>query len=59
MRDKNRDSDANGVWVDLNSLDVQGCWTTGGPNATCPYSDSLATEDDLKKRVVLVSPIFS
>lgn len=25
------------VWVDLNSVAVQGCWVSGGPFARCPY----------------------
>lgn len=57
MKDSHRDYDGHGAWVDFNSLDVKTCWTTGGPNATCPYSATLAQEDDLKKRVILVSPI--
>ncbi|KAH0556515.1 hypothetical protein GP486_005597, partial [Trichoglossum hirsutum] len=27
------------VWIDFNSIDMEGCWVTGGPNATCPYFD--------------------
>ena len=30
-------SDASSVWLNFNSLDVEGCWVAGGPNATCPY----------------------
>lgn len=30
-----------GVWVDFNSLDVSGCWVTGGPDTTCPYRESV------------------
>lgn len=56
MRDSHRDYDGAGAWVDFNSLDVKACWTTGGPNATCPWSATLAQEDDFKKRVILVSP---
>lgn len=55
MKDSRRDYDGHGAWVDFNSLDVKTCWTTGGPNATCPYSATLAQEDDFKKRVILVS----
>jgi hypothetical protein len=54
MRDKSRDYDGHGVWVDFNSLNVEGCWTTGGPNATCPYSDTIQQADDLQKKIVLV-----
>ena len=59
MRASHRDYDGHGAWVDFNSLDVKGCWTSGGPNATCPYSDTLAQEDDLRKKYVLVnSPLY-
>ena len=54
MRASHRDFDGQGAWIDFNSLDVKDCWTSGGPNATCPYSDSLAQQDDLKKKFVLV-----
>ncbi|KUJ10251.1 uncharacterized protein LY89DRAFT_626680 [Mollisia scopiformis] len=57
MEDNHRDYDGHGAWVDFNSLDVKGCWTTGGPNATCPYSATLAQEDDLKKRIILVPTV--
>lgn len=36
---------------------MKGCWTTGGENATCPYSASVAQENELKKRVILVPTI--
>jgi hypothetical protein len=55
MRNLKRDYDGHGAWVDFNSLNIEGCWTTGGPNATCPYSDSVAQMNDLQKRVILVS----
>jgi hypothetical protein len=54
MRNSRRDYDGQGVWVDFNSLDYKSCWVTGGPNATCPYSDTLQQDDDLQKRVILV-----
>jgi len=28
------------IWIDFNSLAVEACWTSGGPNASCPYSQS-------------------
>lgn len=32
------DSDTDvDVWVDLNSINVDNCWVTGGPYASCPY----------------------
>jgi hypothetical protein len=52
-----RDYDGHGVWVDFNSLDVEGCWTTGGGNTTCPYSVSVAQDDYLKKRIILVPTV--
>ena len=27
----------DGIWVNFNSLDVDACWVTTGPNGTCPY----------------------
>jgi len=57
LRDSRRDYDGQGVWVDFNSLDYKSCWVTGGPNATCPYSDTLQQDDDLEKRVILVCSI--
>jgi hypothetical protein len=50
MRGSHRDYDEHGVWVDLNSLDFNGCWVMGDPNATCPYSNSLSEQDELKKK---------
>lgn len=54
MRTSRRDYDGHGAWVDFNSLDVRSCWTSGGPNATCPYNQSVEQMDDLRKRVILV-----
>ncbi|KAL3418277.1 hypothetical protein PVAG01_09993 [Phlyctema vagabunda] len=58
MRNSGRDFDRRGAWIDFNSLDVKGCWTFGGPNATCPYSDALTNSDDLAQQTVLV-PIIA
>jgi hypothetical protein len=55
IREYHRDYDGHGVWVDFNSLDFKDCWVSGGPNATCPYKDSVNQSDDLKKKTVLVS----
>ncbi|KAI9880104.1 MAG: hypothetical protein M1830_005349 [Pleopsidium flavum] len=55
-----RDPDANdnirdkGVWVDFNSLDVQACWVSGGPNATCSY---YLNDASIQRRTVLVPVI--
>ena len=55
MRDSRRDFDGHGAWVDFNSLEEDGCWTTGGPNATCPYLLHQNSENDLQKKYILVS----
>jgi hypothetical protein len=55
MRSSHQEYDGHGVLVDFNSLDFSGCWVTGGPNATSPYGESLASQDDLKRKVILVS----
>lgn len=54
MIDSQRDYDGHGVWIDFNSLDYEGCWTTGGPNATCPYLLNSDTEDHLTRQTILV-----
>ncbi|KIX05747.1 uncharacterized protein Z518_03719 [Rhinocladiella mackenziei CBS 650.93] len=48
------DSILSGVWIDFNSLDRQDCWVTGGPNATCPYTDN---EEEIQQRQVLIPTI--
>ena len=55
MRRTRRDFDGNGVWVDFNSLDTASCWVMGGPNATCPWKGTIVEENDLQKKVILVS----
>jgi hypothetical protein len=55
MRKSGRDFDGNGAWVDFNSLDVQGCWVSGGPNVTCPYRD--ATGEKTANKDILVPTI--
>ncbi len=57
IRDSRHDYDGHGPWIDFNSLDVTGCWTTGGPNATCPYIDTAQQENDLKRRIILVPTV--
>ncbi|TVY19215.1 Maintenance of telomere capping protein 6 [Lachnellula arida] len=57
LRDSHRDWDGHGAWVDFNSLDYKSCWVTGGPNATCPYSNSLSQQYDLHQRIILVPAI--
>ncbi|KAH7391519.1 hypothetical protein BKA64DRAFT_677830 [Cadophora sp. MPI-SDFR-AT-0126] len=57
MRRSERDFDGHGAWVDFNSLDVEGCWTTGGPNATCPYKEAVGKKNELNRREILVPTI--
>jgi hypothetical protein len=57
--DENGDSadggmDAGKIWIDFNSLDTEGCWVMGGPNATCPYTNGMGFEDEMTRRVILV-----
>lgn len=55
VREARRDYDGHGVWLDFNSINVQGCWTSGGHEAVCPYSSSVQQLDDLSKKIILVS----
>ena len=48
------DSDANGVWLQFHSLDIQTCWVSSGSNASCPYYKDAASE---QRRAVLVPTI--
>ncbi|KAI9731168.1 MAG: hypothetical protein M1834_005361 [Cirrosporium novae-zelandiae] len=50
----NSKQDIDAVWVDFNSLDAQGCWVTGGANASCPYESD---DTQLKDRTILVPTI--
>jgi hypothetical protein len=59
MRQSKRDFDGHGAWIDFNSLDFQGCWTSGGPNATCPYLTANEKDDSLQKKTVLVRQVKS
>lgn len=43
-----------GVWINFNCLDVPSCWTSGGPNATCPYVDN---GEQVRQRNVLIPTI--
>lgn len=47
-------NDGFGVWLNFNSLDIEACWVTTGPNGTCPY---FVDEDALRERAVLVPVI--
>ncbi|KAL2061617.1 hypothetical protein VTL71DRAFT_6994 [Oculimacula yallundae] len=53
MRRVDRDWDGHGAWVDLNSLDVEGCWVMGGENATCPYKN-IPNDNDYQERAAIV-----
>ena len=44
----------NGVWINLNSLDVQDCWVTSGPNGSCSYQNDQNERHD---REVLIPTI--
>lgn len=58
IRDTRRDYDGRGVWIDWNTLNVRDCWVSGGPNATCGYTDTVTQADDLRKKTVLVGIKF-
>ncbi|KAI9373851.1 hypothetical protein BJX61DRAFT_501001 [Aspergillus egyptiacus] len=42
------------IWIDFNSIDVETCWVTGGPDERCPYTSD---PDQLERRTVLVAAI--
>jgi hypothetical protein len=44
----------SGVWLNYNSLDMEDCWVSTGPNGTCPY---LTDQDSLRQRTILVPTI--
>ena len=44
----------SGLWVNLNSLDVEFCWVTTGPEGACPY---LVDEEEWTTRAILVPVI--
>ncbi|KAI9778398.1 MAG: hypothetical protein M1835_004932 [Candelina submexicana] len=48
------DMEEKSIWVNFNSIEVEACWVTGGPNATCPYYQS---EMEIQRRTVLVPSI--
>ncbi|KAH0536712.1 hypothetical protein FGG08_006420, partial [Glutinoglossum americanum] len=54
LLDRGNADRAGAVWIDFNSMETEGCWVTGGPNATCPYFDDTDTE---RRRTVLVPVI--
>ena len=41
------------IWVNFNSLDVEGCWVSG-TNAKCPYTEA---EGDVQTRTVVIPTI--
>ena len=44
----------SGIWLNFNSLDIEACWVTTGPNGTCPY---FMDEEALRQRTLLVPVI--
>ncbi|KAI9778964.1 MAG: hypothetical protein M1839_007775 [Geoglossum umbratile] len=54
MLERSDDDRNTPVWIDLNSMNTEGCWVTGGPNATCPYFDNT---DEGRRRNVIVPVI--
>ena len=44
----------NGIWINFNSLDQPNCWVIEGPNATCPYSNFQAEQ---QQRNILIPTI--
>ena len=49
-----QDISGKGIWVDFNSLHIEGCWVSGGQNATCPYY----VRTDLENRRVVLVPLI-
>ena len=47
-------SSRDGVWINLNALDVQDCWVTSGPNGACTYQNDQNERHD---REVLIPTI--
>ncbi|KAI9799548.1 MAG: hypothetical protein M1825_004474 [Sarcosagium campestre] len=43
----------DGVWIDLNSIDVQGCWVSG-PDTSCPY---YVDEDQVRQKNVIIPTV--
>lgn len=55
-KDKNNNYDGNDpVWLDLNSLQVDHCWVSGGADAKCTYS--VRTTADSNRRNVIVPTV--
>ncbi|GLA46088.1 hypothetical protein AnigIFM63604_008875 [Aspergillus niger] len=42
------------VWLNMNCIDVESCWVTGGPDQECPYASD---PQQLERRTVLVAAI--
>ncbi|QSZ33935.1 hypothetical protein DSL72_005514 [Monilinia vaccinii-corymbosi] len=54
---RNLDRDDAKVWLDFNSLEMKNCWTTGGPNATCPYTGREAILENITKKEIVVPTV--
>lgn len=44
----------DGVWINFNSLDKEGCWVTTGVNGTCPYFEDASA---VHSRQILIPAI--
>lgn len=49
----NRDYDQNGVWIDFNSLNTEGCWVSGR-KTICPYAQTVGLQGARYKKYVVV-----
>lgn len=41
------------LWIDMNSVSVNDCWVTGGPQATCPYQRAVSR----RNFVQMITPV--
>lgn len=54
VRREANSNDPMAVWINFNSLDLESCWVTTGPNGTCPYYED---PNAMQNRQVLVPTI--
>ncbi|GAV47642.1 hypothetical protein ZYGR_0H04880 [Zygosaccharomyces rouxii] len=50
---RNTSSEDALFWIDMNSVSVNDCWVTGGPDATCPYQRSVSK----RNFVAMLTPV--
>lgn len=50
---KNISTEDTSIWIDMNSVSVNDCWVTGGPQATCPYQRSVSK----RNFVAMLTPV--